>query len=61
MDLLNSTRNYTAIQTADYIQETYGLMLGRAVLCGVKFNFGKMTAMNGTKATQAMFIMTTDR
>lgn len=61
IDLLNSARNYTVIQTADYIQETYGLMLGRSVLFGVKFNFGKMTAINGSKATQAMLKMTMDK
>ncbi len=60
IDLLNSARNYRDFQTEDYVQETYGLMLGRIVLLGVKYNFGKMNAAGGAKATAAMLRMTAE-
>ena len=52
-DILNQTRNLTHTVTANYEEDTYRLIMGRYVLFGVKWNFGKMNAAHSRRAQQA--------
>ena len=52
-DILNQTRNLTHTVTANYKEDTYRLVMGRYVLFGVKWNFGKMNAAHSQRAQQA--------
>ena len=49
-DILNQTRNLTHTVTANYEEDTYRLIMGRYVLFGVKWNFGKMNAVHSQRA-----------
>ena len=40
-DILNQTRNLTHTVTDNYVEDSYRLILGRYILFGVKWNFGK--------------------
>ena len=52
-DILDQTRNLTHTVTANYEEDTYRLIMGRYVLFGVKWNFGKMNAAHSQRAQQA--------
>ena len=52
-DILNQTRNLTHTVTANYEEDTYRLIMGRYLLFGVKWNFGKMNAAHSQRAQQA--------
>ena len=52
-DILNQTRNFTHTVTANYEEDTYRLVMGRYILFGVKWNFGKMNAAHSARARQA--------
>ena len=56
-DILNQTRNLTHTVTANYTEDTYRLVMGRNILFGVRWNFGKMNAAHSTRAQQAMWDM----
>lgn len=56
-DILNQTRNLTHTVTANYQEDTYRLIMGRYLLFGVKWNFGKMNASHSRRATQATWNM----
>ena len=56
-DILNQTRNLTHTVTANYEEDTYRLVMGRYVLFGVKWNFGKMNAAHSARAQQAALNM----
>ena len=56
-DILNQTRNLTHTVTANYEEDSYRLMMGRYVLFGVKWNFGKMNAAHSARAQQAALKM----
>ena len=56
-DILNQTRNLTHTVTANYEEDSYQLVMGRYVLFGVKWNFGKMNAAHSQRAQQAAFNM----
>ena len=56
-DILNQTRNLTHTVTANYKEDTYRLVMGRFVLFGVKWNFGKMNAAHSQRAQQAAWDM----
>ena len=56
-DILNQTRNLTHTITANYEEDTYRLVMGRYVLFGVKWNFGKMNAAHSQRAQQAAMDM----
>ena len=56
-DILNQTRNLTHTVTANYEEDSYRLIMGRYVLFGVKWNFGKMNASQSSRARQAAFNM----
>ena len=52
-DILNQTRNLTHTVTANYEEDSYRLVMGRYILFGVKWNFGKMNAAHSARAQQA--------
>ena len=52
-DILNQTRNLTHTVTANYEEDSYRLVMGRYILFGVKWNFGKMNASNSARARRA--------
>ncbi|MBP5391895.1 MAG: outer membrane beta-barrel protein [Bacteroidales bacterium] len=56
-DILNQTRSLRHTVTANYEQDTYSLVLGRYILFGVKWNFGKMNAANSQRAQKAAWSM----
>ena len=56
-DILNQTRNLTHTVTANYEEDSYRLIMGRYILFGVKWNFGKMNASHSRKAQQAAMKM----
>ena len=56
-DILNQTRRLRHSVTANYKEDTYSLIMGRYVLLGVKWNFGKMNAAHSTRAQNAALNM----
>ena len=56
-DILNQTRNLTHTVTANYEEDSYRLIMGRYILFGVKWNFGKMNAAHSQRAQQAAWDM----
>ena len=52
-DILNQTRNLTHTVTANYMEDSYRLIMGRYILFGVKWNFGKMNAVHSQRAQRA--------
>lgn len=56
-DILNQTRNLTHTVTANYEEDSYRLIMGRYILFGVKWNFGKMNAAHNQRAQQAAMNM----
>ena len=52
-DILNQTRNLTHTVTANYEEDSYRLIMGRHILFGVKWNFGKMNAAQSRRAMNA--------
>ena len=56
-DILNQTRNLTHTVTANYEEDSYQLVMGRYILFGVKWNFGKMNAAHSQRAQQAAWNM----
>ena len=52
-DILNQTRNLTHTVTANYEEDSYRLVMGRYLIFGVKWNFGKMNAAHSQRAQQA--------
>jgi len=56
-DILNQTRNLTHTVTDNYQEDTYRLIMGRYILLGVKWNFGKMNAAHSSRAQAAALNM----
>ena len=56
-DILNQTRSFRHSVAANYEEDTYRLILGRYVLVGLKWNFGKMNAGHSQRAQQAALRM----
>ena len=56
-DILNQTRNLTHTVTANYEEDSYRLIMGRYILFGVKWNFGKMNATHSARAQEAALNM----
>ena len=57
IDLLGAKSNFTRASNAEYIQDTWRNTLGRYILVGISFDFGKKNAANNSKAQSAMFDM----
>ena len=56
-DILNQTRNLNHTVSANYVEDSYRLVLGRYILFGVKWNFGKMNAAHSRRAQDAAWDM----
>ena len=56
-DILNQTRSLTHTVNANYEEDSYRLVMGRYVLFGVKWNFGKMNAAHSQRAQQVAWDM----
>ena len=56
-DILGQMRNLSHIDAADYMQDSYRLILGRYVMFGIKWNFGKMNSVQNRRAQQAQDMM----
>ena len=56
-DILNQTRSLTHTVTANYEEDRYRLIMGRYILFGIKWNFGKMNAAHSQRAQQAAWNM----
>ena len=56
-DILNQTRQLTHTVTANYEEDVTRLVMGRYVLFGVKWNFGKMNAAHSQRAQRAALDM----
>ena len=56
-DILNQTRNLSHDITANYEEDTYRLIMGRYILFGVRWNFGKMNAVHSQRAQTAALNM----
>ena len=56
-DILNQTRNLTHTVNANYKEDSYQLIMGRFVLFGVKWNFGKMNAAHSVRSQRAALDM----
>ena len=56
-DILNQTRRLTHTVTANYEEDCYRLCMGRYILFGVKWNFGKMNATHSARAQAAAMDM----
>lgn len=54
-DILNNAKSLNHQVAENYYEDTYSLILGRYVLAGIKWNFGKMNARNAAKANEALF------
>ena len=56
-DILNQTRSLNHTVTDNYQEDTYRLIMGRYVMLGVKWNFGKMNAAHSSRAQSAAINM----
>ncbi|MBP5218283.1 MAG: outer membrane beta-barrel protein [Bacteroidales bacterium] len=56
-DILDQTRNLTHSVTGNYIEDSYRLVMGRYILFGIKWNFGKMNAAHSRRAQDAAWNM----
>ena len=56
-DLLNQQRSRQHNVSAEYVQDSYSLVMGRYAMFSVKWNFGKMNAARNAHVQRAMFNM----
>ena len=56
-DILNQTRSLRHTVTANYTEDSYSLIMGRYILLGIKWNFGKMNASHSQRAENAAWNM----
>ena len=56
-DILNQSRGLRHTVAANYVEDSHRLVLGRYILFGVKWNFGKMNAVHNQRAQQAAWNM----
>ena len=56
-DLLNQARSLQRIADAEYIEDSYRLVMGRYALFSVKWNFGKMNPAKNGRVQDAMYNM----
>ena len=56
-DILNQTKSLRHTVSANYEEDSYRLVMGRYILFGVKWNFGKMNAAHSARAQQAAMNM----
>ena len=56
-DILNQRRNLTHTVTDNYMEDSYRLIMGRYVLFGIKWNFGKMNSVHVRRSQSAAWNM----
>ena len=56
-DILNQKHNLTHTVTDNYMEDSYRLVMGRYVLLGVKWNFGKMNSEHARRSQSAAWKM----
>ena len=56
-DLLNQERSQQRSVSAEYIEDSYGLIMGRYAMFSVKWNFGKMNPAKNARVQNAMYNM----
>lgn len=56
-DILDQTRSLSHVVTANYEEDSYSLVMGRYILFGVKWNFGKMNSAHSQRAQNAAWNM----
>lgn len=56
-DILGQRRSLARTASAEYFQDTYSNVMGRYIMLGVTFNFGKMNAKNNNAVQDAMWNM----
>ena len=56
-DILDQTSSLTHTVTANYEEDSYRLVMGRYILFGLKWNFGKMNAAHSRRAQSAAMDM----
>ncbi|MBP5229175.1 MAG: outer membrane beta-barrel protein [Bacteroidales bacterium] len=54
-DILNQARSRRHVMTENYEEDSYSLIMGRYILFGVKWNFGKMNATQNNRAQRAVW------
>ncbi len=57
VDLLNQTRRISRSANADYVEETWRNAIGRYIVFGISFNFGKMNAKQNNAVRNAIWNM----
>lgn len=56
-DILNQDRSLRRNASAEYYEDVYSNVMGRYIMFGIAFNFGKMNARNSNAAQSAMYMM----
>lgn len=56
-DILNQNRSLRRSASADYYEDVYSNVMGRYIMLGIAFNFGKMNAKNSNAVQNAMINM----
>lgn len=56
-DILNQTRTLSRTMRNNYKEDSYQMIIGRYVMFGIKWNFGKMNATHSQKAQNAAWNM----
>ena len=56
-DILNQTTNFRHTTTANYVEDSYKKIIGRRILVGITFNFGKMNTAKNSAANRSMLNM----
>ena len=56
-DLLNQQRSQQRSVSAEYVEDSISLIMGRYAMFSVKWNFGKMNPAKNARVQNAMFNM----
>ena len=56
-DLLNQQRNQRRSVSAEYVEDSFSLVMGRYAMFSVKWNFGKMNPAKNARVQNAMYNM----
>lgn len=56
-DILNQQKSLQRNMSANYVEDVYRNVMGRYVMFGISFNFGKMNATQANKAQRALWEM----
>ena len=56
-DILNQQKSLQRSISANFVEDVYRNVMGRYIMIGVSFNFGKMNATQANKAQRALWEM----